>query len=55
MTDPLDLSGRLTAEMRTLSDLLKGGVATLVAEGWTEEQARQIVVTTYVAQAKGSK
>lgn len=51
MTDPLAAAGALTAAFRQMSDLLTGAVTTLVTEGWTEEQARAIVVATYVLNA----
>jgi hypothetical protein len=45
--DPLDLAGQLAEEMRRVSDLLKGAVATLRAEGWHEDDARRIVVHVF--------
>ncbi len=57
MTDPLSVAGQLESAgqiaeaLRGVSDLLKGGVSTLVAEGWTEEDARRIVVHVFT-QAK---
>lgn len=51
-SDPLDLAGQLAEEMRRTSDLLKGAVTTLVAEGWSEEHAQAIVVATYVGAVK---
>jgi hypothetical protein len=38
----------LNAAVRQLSDLLLGACATLEAEGWTPEQARSLVLKTYL-------
>ncbi len=43
----LELAGVLTEEMRQISDLLKGAVSTLVAEGWSDAHARRIVVHVF--------
>jgi hypothetical protein len=53
--DPLDAAGQLAEAMRQMSDLLKGAVTTLVNEGWTEDQARTIVVATFANQQKGQR
>jgi hypothetical protein len=37
---------------RQVSEMLKGATAELVREGWTEEQAREIVVATFVNSTK---
>ena len=49
--DQMAAAEALNEAMRGMSDLLNGAVSTLVAEGWTDEQARQIVVATYLANA----
>jgi NAD(P)H-hydrate repair Nnr-like enzyme with NAD(P)H-hydrate dehydratase domain len=46
--DPLEAAGNLAEAVRGMSDLLTGAVSTLVAEGWTEEQARTLVVAMFV-------
>lgn len=46
--DQLDTAGILAEQMRQTSDLLTGAVNTLIAEGWTEHQARRIVVAIFV-------
>lgn len=35
-----------------ISTQLKAAIAKLVEDGWSEEHARDIVITTYVAQAR---
>jgi hypothetical protein len=48
--DPMAQAG---AERRPeLSDLLLGAVRTLVGEGWTEDQARALVLATYLRTAQ---
>lgn len=34
---------------RDVSDMLNGAVATLIGEGWTDTQAREIVVTQWLS------
>lgn len=46
--DPMDAAAKLNAALRELSDLLKGGISTLMAEGWTEEQARALVLRSFL-------
>ncbi len=48
MTDPLGQAESLNNAMREMSDVLTGLVNTLVREGWTEPQARALVVATYL-------
>lgn len=56
-TPPGDFTARLTEfeamcdGIRQLSELLTGLVATLIAEGWTEGQARDLVVASMLMQA----
>lgn len=48
---PSDLMARaeaLNTAVREMSDLLKGAVAVLVEEGWTDEQARALVLATFL-------
>lgn len=52
--DPLDAAGKLAEETRHLSDMLTGAVTTLITEGWTEQQARDLVVAMFVNSAKGT-
>jgi hypothetical protein len=40
---------------RQVSEMLKGATAELVREGWTEEQAREIVVATFVNSTKAKR
>lgn len=48
MPDPLEAAGKMAEAITGISDLLKGAVATLVREGWTEQQAREIAVTSFI-------
>jgi hypothetical protein len=43
--DPVKLAEELNESLRQMSDVVKGGVATLVAEGWDEELARPLVLS----------
>lgn len=52
VTDPneqLAAAEKLNDAMRDVSDLLNGAVSTLKSEGWTEEQARELIVAQYLA------
>jgi hypothetical protein len=40
---------------RQMSEMLTGAVRTLVDEGWTEAQARDLVVATLLQNARGSQ
>lgn len=40
---------------RQMSEMLNGAVRTLVSEGWTEVQARDIVVASFVSNVRGGK
>lgn len=42
----------LNTAVREMSDLMLGAVQTLVAEGWTDEQGRQIVLAAFLAGSK---
>lgn len=50
--DPMAQAEALNAAIRQLSDLLLGAVRTLVGEGWTEDQARALVLATYLRTAQ---
>jgi predicted RNase H-like HicB family nuclease len=52
MPEPDDILSRaeaLNTALREISDMLMGGVQTLIAEGWTEEQARSLVLAAFAA------
>lgn len=55
-----DLSKRLDdAEkffdgFRQLSEMLNGAVRTLTADGWTEEQAREVVVAAFLSNMRSA-
>lgn len=44
--DALKIANDFNEVLRSMSDVVKGGVATLMAEGWDEESAK--VVSTLV-------
>lgn len=48
MNKQLDDGQALFEAFRQISDLLNGAVRTLVADGWTEQQSREVVVATYL-------
>lgn len=43
----LRMTEEMTTALRQMSDLMKGAVTTLMAEGWSEEQAREITVSVF--------
>ena len=47
--DQLAAAEQLNDAMRGVSDLLNGAVSTLKAEGWSEEQARSLIVAQYLS------
>lgn len=52
--DKLSAAGEFFDAFRQLSEMLNGAVRTLVAEGWTEPQAREIVVASFVSNVRGN-
>ena len=46
---------KLGEAFREVSDMLTSAVRTLESEGWTEEQARQIVVAAFVQSTRSSR
>jgi hypothetical protein len=47
--DPMKRAEALNTALREISDMLLGGVRTLISEGWTEEQARSLVLAAFAA------
>jgi hypothetical protein len=45
--DLLAMAEQMNEAIRQMSDLMKGAVTTLMSEGWTEEQAREVVVSVF--------
>lgn len=39
--------------VREMSEMLNGGVRTLMTEGWSEQQAREMIVAAFVNSARG--
>ena len=48
------LTGALVENVRNVSAAMKGAVATLVEDGWTEEQARELVSAMVVTGLRGT-
>ena len=49
MTDPMESVEAMKLALQQMSDLMKGGIATLTAEGWNEDQAREIVLAVFLS------
>lgn len=43
----LAMAEKMNEALRQMSDLMKGAVTTLMSEGWSEDQAREIVVSVF--------
>lgn len=55
LSDQFVKAEKMNDSLLQMSDLFSGGVATLMGEGWTEEQARGIVVAAFAAGSRGAK
>lgn len=45
----LQMAAEVNSAVRSMSDVMNGAVSTLIGEGWTEEQARELVVAVFVS------
>jgi hypothetical protein len=53
--EQFDLADGLADAMTKMSELLTGQVRVLQREGWTEQQARDLVVAVFMSNARGVK
>lgn len=54
-TERLNTADKMFEAFREMSEMLNGAVRTLMGEGWTEQQARDLVVATFVQNSRGAK